>query len=80
MAPSHLRIYHGPEDHATATLPVEVTAKACVTVPISDVLPMLAEAMSSGRAWLEDFQDDEVTISADLYEVLMAYRYFRPVA
>ena len=26
---------------------------------------------------LRDFEQDEITISADLYEVLIAYRYFR---
>jgi hypothetical protein len=41
----------------------------------------LAEAVRSQRTWLADFANDEVTISADLYEVLMAYQHFRrPVA
>jgi hypothetical protein len=29
---------------------------------------------------LTDFTDDAITISADLYEVLLAYQYFRSPA
>ena len=36
-----------------------------------------ADAIASRRTWLQDFENDEITISADLYEVLLAYRYFR---
>jgi hypothetical protein len=41
------------------------------------VLPLLADAMASQRTWLQDFENDDITISADLFEVLMAYQYFR---
>lgn len=80
MAYSRLRVYHGPEDHEAAGVATNTTARPCVTVPLSEVLSQLADAVATQRAWLEDFEDDEVTISADLYEVLMAYRYYRPVA
>ena len=30
--------------------------------------------------WLQDFLDDEVQITADLYEVLRAFRCYRPSA
>ena len=80
MAYSRLRVYYGPDDQDTATSTAETTARSCVTVPLGDVLPQLAEAIASDRAWVHDFADDEITLSADLYEVLMAYRYYRPVA
>ena len=41
------------------------------------MLPLLADAVASQRTWLSDFEDDDITISADLYEVLLAYQYFR---
>jgi hypothetical protein len=41
------------------------------------VLPLLADALASRRTWLRDFEEDEITISSDLYEVLLAYRHFR---
>jgi hypothetical protein len=33
--------------------------------------------MRSQRTWLRDFADDEITISTDLYEVLLAYQHYR---
>ena len=79
MAYCNLRVYHGPEDHP-ATANRYTTAKPCITVPVSEVLPLLADAVDAQRTWLGDFEDDEMTISSDLYEVLMAYRHLRPVA
>lgn len=75
----NLRIYRGPEQSAARL--ASQTSPSKVTVSVSEVLPLLADAVASQRTWLQDFENDEVTISADLYEVLMAYQYFRrPVA
>ena len=52
-------------------------ARQSVTVPLVDVLPLLADAVQSERTWLRDFEDDEITISMDLYEVILAYRHYR---
>jgi len=41
---------------------------------------LLADAVQSQRTWLKDFEEDDVNISADLYEVLSAYRHLRPTA
>jgi hypothetical protein len=76
MARSKLRIYRGPETSA----PVRTASKVSnptVTVNLGEVLPLLADAVNSQRTWLGDFVDDEITISADLHEVLLAYQYFR---
>jgi hypothetical protein len=74
MVPN-LRIYRGPREQATAT--VNGSGESRVTVSVGEVLPLLAEAMASRRTWLQDFEGDDITISADLYEVLLAYQYFR---
>ena len=71
-----LRIYYGPEDDTTVlngTKPRQDT----VTVPLGDVFPALMDALEAGRTWPQDFSDDEVTITSDLYEVLLAYRHYR---
>ena len=71
-----LRIYRGPDSTAGRTS----ASNGCgdtVTVSVAEVLPLLADALESRRTWLTDFEDDEMTISADLYEVLLAYQYFR---
>jgi hypothetical protein len=38
---------------------------------------LLADAVRNERTWLRDFADDEITISTDLYEVLLAYQHCR---
>ena len=78
MVPNRLRVYYGPdeiagENTATATLPMRET----VSLPLGEVLPLLMDAVKSRRQWVDDFFDDEITISSDLYEVLLAYQHFR---
>jgi hypothetical protein len=48
-----------------------------VTVPLAEVASLLADAVQSQRTWLADFDDDEITISMDLYEVILAYQHYR---
>lgn len=75
MARCRLRIYHGPET-ATAVRPA-TTAENTVRVPLGEVFPLLADAVRSERTWLRDFEDDEIIISTDLYEVILAYQHCR---
>ena len=77
MARSQLRIFHGPE-----TLPApayEARSENTVRVPLGEIYPLLADAVNQRRAWLRDFDRDEITISTDLYEVLLAYQYCRKI-
>jgi hypothetical protein len=79
MARSALRIYYGPEKvRSSATEPVDDNT---ISVRLSEILPLLADAVNNHRTWLRDFSDDPVTITADLYEVILAYQHCRrPVA
>jgi hypothetical protein len=77
MARSNLRIYRGPSEATAPVRTASKTANPTVTVNVGDVLPLLADAVASQRTWLGDFEDDQITISADLYEVLLAYQYYR---
>lgn len=78
MRPTHLRVYCGPQgDSATIDTIEGRPQRETVTVPLTEVLPLLADAVGSERTWLRDFEDDEVTISIDLYEVLLAYQHYR---
>lgn len=72
MAQAQLRVYFGPEPEA-APAPAENT----VTVALGEVLPLLADAHASRRTWLADFVREPLQISADLYEVLLAYQHYR---
>lgn len=73
-----LRIYYGPQDDSAGMNVAETQdARQTVTVSLSEVLPLLADAIQSDRTWLRDFENDEVTISMDLYEVILAYQFYR---
>ncbi|MBC7821791.1 MAG: hypothetical protein IAG10_33305 [Planctomycetaceae bacterium] len=49
-------------------------------VRLKQIVRVLFDAAKSDRTWLSDFAEDEVKISADLYEVLTMYRRLRPSA
>jgi hypothetical protein len=80
MSQPRLRIYYGPSEETSDTLEPSSTPDTIsdqVTVPLSEVFPLLADAVQSERTWLRDFAEDDVTISADLYEVILAYQHYR---
>jgi hypothetical protein len=74
---SRLRVYNGPTSESCATTVTTARRKDAVSVPLGDILPMLADAVESNRTWLADFAEDQVTISSDLYEVILAYQHYR---
>lgn len=82
MSLPRLRVFYGDEGSCGVNVvPPDAAARETVTVPLGEVLPLLVDAVRNRRAWLRDFQDDEVTLSADLYEVLLAYLHlYRPSA
>ena len=59
---------------------IEVDLEKKITVRLSDLLPLLIEASQKNRAWIQDFGDDKVTVSQDLYEVALAYRSMKRAA
>jgi hypothetical protein len=82
MAIRKLRVYNGPEIEPLSlglvgTLPASTPAPSTVRTTLGDILPLLADAVANQRTWLTDFADDELEISADLHDVLQAYRHFR---
>jgi hypothetical protein len=77
MPATRLKLYQGPEERAVPTMSTTATGVPSVTAPLSEVMPLLADAIRNERTWLSDFGDDEVTLSADLYEVLLAYQFYR---
>ena len=74
MAPQ-LRLYPTPQETEAHDLP-----DPAVRVSLGDLLPLIALAQRHNYLWLQDFLDDEVVITADLYEVLRAFRCTRPSA
>jgi len=72
---AHLRVYPGSDDSPDLDAP-----PPAVRVRLGDLLPLVALAHRHNYLWLQDFLDDEVRITADLYEVLRAFRCYRPSA
>ena len=77
MARPELRVYYGPDDIEPVTLEESPRADSTVEVTLGEIFPLLADAVRSERTWLDDFAGDEITISSDLYEVILAYQHFR---
>jgi hypothetical protein len=72
----HLRLFPGSNEDQqgfdrTVALPT-------VRIRLRDLLPLVAMAQKNHFIWLKDFLDDEVRISDDLHDVLMAFRSTRP--
>jgi hypothetical protein len=71
----HLRLFPGSNDEVEEfdrhTIPT-------VSIRLRDLLPLVAMAQKNHFIWLKDFLDDEVRISDDLHDVLMAFRSTRP--
>ncbi len=81
MPHPQLRVYFGPDSGCgIRTADRDQPTEATVSVPLGEVLPLLADAVQSRRTWLKDFEDESIDISTDLYEVLLAYQHFRPSA
>jgi hypothetical protein len=73
--PSHLRVYPAPEAASE-----EDGQQPSVRVSLGELLPLVALAHRHNYVWLQDFLDDEVAITSDLYEILRSFRCFRPSA
>ncbi len=72
---AHLRVY--PVSKDDCDVPVQ---EPTVRVGLGDLLPLVALAHRHNYRWLQDFLEDEVVITSDLYEVLRAFRCRRPSA
>jgi hypothetical protein len=61
---------------ATTAAPL-AAQEPTVRVSLADLLPLVALAHRNNYLWLQDFLDDEVAVTPDLYEVLRAFRCSR---
>ena len=51
---------------------------ATVPVTLAELLPLVALAHRNNYVWLQDFLDDKIVITEDLFDVLSAFRASRP--
>ena len=74
MATARLRLFpHTEEDHEEPDAPT-------IPVRLCDLYPLLAQAYRDNYVWLRDFENDELLVGGDLYEVIRAFSNFRPSA
>lgn len=74
MATARLRLFPYPEEDQE-----EVEAPS-IPIRLCDLYPLLAQAYRDNYVWLRDFEDDELLVSPDLYEVIRAFSSHRPSA
>jgi hypothetical protein len=74
MASARLRVFPHPEEEPDHS---DVPA---ISIKLSDLYPLLAQAYRDDYIWLRDFEDDELLVSNDLYEVVRAFSNCRPSA
>jgi hypothetical protein len=75
--PSHLRLFPAPDEVDNDDLE---SSEPSIRIRLGDLLPLMALAQKMHFIWLKDFLDDEVSISADLHDVLQAFRGVRSPA
>ena len=70
---TRLRLFTGDEESPSVD-------SQKVKISFGELSTMLLEACRKQRAFLRDFEDDEVQLTDDLYQVLTAYCRLRPGA
>ena len=72
-----LRLYVGDEAGTSYSEPVPAPT---VSMSFGELAAVMLDALRTRRRWMDDFEDDEVQVSEDLYDVLVAYSRLRPGA
>ena len=75
MATARLRLFPQPDDEV-----VEDFHTPSVPIRLSELYPLLAQAFRDNYVWLRDFENDELMVSGDLYEIVRAFTNLRPSA
>ncbi len=75
MATAQLRVFPRPEEEVRDEAP-----SPSVPVRLVDLYPLLAQAYRDNYVWLRDFEDEELLVSNDLFEVVRAFSNCRPSA
>ena len=70
-----LRLFIGEDERVGTEL-----KQTEVSIELQELTQILSDAIIWDRSWVKDLGDEEVKISTDLYEVLMAYSQLRPSA
>ncbi|GAC1463245.1 MAG: hypothetical protein NVSMB9_00490 [Isosphaeraceae bacterium] len=75
MATAQLRVFPRPEEEPTEDAPLP-----SVPIRLADLYPLLAQAYRDNYIWLRDFEEDQLLVSNDLFDVVRAFTQTRPSA
>jgi hypothetical protein len=75
MATAQLRVFPRPEDE-----PQDSPNAPVVPIRLIELYPLLEQAYRDNYVWLRDFEDDQLLVSNDLFEVVRAFSNCRPSA
>jgi hypothetical protein len=76
MASARLRVFPPTPDEETESN----SSAPAVPIRLVDLYPLLAQAYRDNYVWLRDFEEDELLVSSDLFEVVRAFADCRPSA
>jgi hypothetical protein len=66
-----------PKNKKPVSAKPTASAPERVEIRLQDFASMMMDAAMTDRAWVQDFQDDQIAIPLDLYEVMLAYQRMR---
>ena len=69
---AQLRVFPTPPDVA-----FDQMQEPSINIRLRDLLPILALAKKNNYLWLQDFLEDEITVTPDLYDILRSFRQYR---
>jgi hypothetical protein len=75
MATAQFRVFPRPDED-----PQDQVHAPSVPIRLIDLYPLLAQAYRDNYVWLRDFEEEQLLVSRDLYEVVRAFSNCRPSA
>jgi len=66
-----LKLYTGEDESTDAH-------ESLVSMRLGEIAQIIGDASQFKRTWLSDFEDDQVQVSADLYELLSSHCQLKP--
>ena len=70
--PAQLRVYSAPQESEN-----DETQDPTVRISLADLLPLLQLAKKNNYLWLQDFLNDQVRVTPDLYDILRSFEAMR---
>jgi hypothetical protein len=79
MEPPKLKLFTSETPDPKSKGEAAGAAKTSPMMPVAvrDLVPLLVDAFQTDRTWLKDFGREQIQVSPDFYDVLLAYQQLR---